>query len=80
MAINEPGKPWQNDCTESLHGRFRDENLNLEWLRGQDEAKVVIEIWRDRYNEVRPHSSLGYLTPNEFKVGQSTTTPSSILQ
>lgn len=75
MAIIEPGKPWQNGCTESFNGKFRDECLSLEWFRSRAEAKVVIEIWRKHYNEVRPHSSLGYLTPNEFKAGHSTTTP-----
>jgi hypothetical protein len=30
------------------------------------EAKVIIESWRQHYNAVRPHSSLGYLTPNQF--------------
>ena len=44
----------------------RDECLNLEWFRSRAEAKVIIETWRRHYNEVRPHSSLGYLTPNEF--------------
>jgi len=80
MAIIEPGKPWQNGCTESLNGKFRDECLSLEWFRSRTEAKVVIEIWRKHYNEVRPHSSLGYLTPNEFKAGQSTTPPRAVLQ
>ena len=81
MAIIEPGKPWQNGCTESFNGKFRDECLSLEWFRSRAEAKVVIEIWRKHYNEVRPHSSLGYLTPNQFKAGQSTTTsPRAILQ
>lgn len=75
MAIIEPGKPWQNGCTESFNGKFRDECLSLEWFRSRAEAKVVIEIWRKHYNEVRPHSGLGYLTPNEFKAGRSTTTP-----
>src|SRR5690606_23539105 len=40
--------------------------LSLEWFRSRTEAKVVIETWRRHYNEVRPHSSLGYLTPAEF--------------
>lgn len=75
MAIIEPGKPWQNGCAESFNGKFRDECLSLEWFRSRAEAKVVIEVWRQHYNEVRPHSSLGYLTPNEFKAGCSTTTP-----
>lgn len=79
MAIIEPGKPWQNGCTESFNGKFRDECLSLEWFRSRAEAKVVIEIWRKHYNEVRPHSSLGYLTPNEFKAGQSTTTPPKVV-
>ena len=42
------------------------ECLSLEWFRSRSEAKVVIESWRQHYNEVRPHSSLGYLTPAEF--------------
>jgi putative transposase len=65
-ALIDPGKPWQNGATESLIGKFRDECLSLEWFRSRAEAKVVIEGWRRHYNEVRPHSSLGYLTPAEF--------------
>ena len=65
-ALIEPGKPWQNGVAESFNGKFRDECLNLEWFRSRAEAKVIIETWRRHYNEVRPHSSLGYLTPNEF--------------
>ena len=45
--------------------KFRDECLSLEWFRSRPEAKVIIETWRQHYNEVRPHSSPGYLTPNE---------------
>jgi len=70
-ALIDPGKPWQNGATESLIGKFRDECLSLEWFRSRTEAKVVIEGWWRHYNEVRPHSSLGYLTPAEFvaKIG-----------
>ncbi len=65
-ALIEPGKPWQNGVSESFNGKFRDECLSLEWFRSRAEAKVIIEAWRRHYNEVRPHSSLDYLTPNEF--------------
>lgn len=65
-ALIDPGKPWQNGACESFNGKFRDECLSLEWFRSRAEAKVVIEAWRRHYNEVRPHSSLGYLTPVEF--------------
>ena len=65
-ALIDPGKPWQNGVIESFNGRFRDECLGIEEFRSREEAKVVIEKWRREYNEVRPHSSLGYLTPNEF--------------
>jgi putative transposase len=65
-ALIDPGKPWQNGAAESFNGKFRDECLSLEWFRSRAEAKVVIEAWRRHYNEVRPHSSLGYLTPAEF--------------
>jgi putative transposase len=66
-AFIDPGKPWQNGLDESFNGRFRDECLSIEWFRSRREAKVIIETWRRHYNEVRPHSSLGYLTPIEFK-------------
>ena len=63
----EPGKPWQNGKGESFNGKLRDECLSREWFSSVREAQVVIEKWRKFYNEERPHSSLGYLTPLEFK-------------
>lgn len=74
-ALIEPGKPWQNGVTESFNGKFRDECLSLEWFRSRIEAKIIIETWRQHYNAVRPHSSLGYLTPNEFVAQQANTAP-----
>ena len=65
-ALIDPGKPWQNGATERFNGKFCDECLSLEWFRSRAEATVVIETWRTHYNEVRLHSSLGYLTPAEF--------------
>ena len=65
-ALIDPGKPWQNGAAESFNGKFRDECLSLEWFRSRAEAKVLIEAWRRHYNEVRPHSSLGYMTPAAF--------------
>jgi putative transposase len=65
-ALIDPGKPWQNGVAESFNGKFRDECLSVEWFLSRAQAKVVIEAWRRHYNEVRPHSSLGYLTPAEF--------------
>jgi putative transposase len=60
-ALIEPRQAWQKGVTE----KFRDECLSLEWFPSRAEAKVTIEGWR-RHNEVRPHSSLNHLTPNEF--------------
>jgi putative transposase len=74
-ALIEPGKPWQNGVTESFNGKFRDECLSLEWFRSRAEAKVIIEAWRRHYNEVRPHSSLDYLTPNEFAARTARSAP-----
>ncbi len=64
----DPGKPWQNGSNESFNGKFRDECLSLEWFRSRREAKVIIERWRKEYNHVRPHSSLDYRTPREFRL------------
>ena len=74
-AYIDPGKPWQNAAGESFNGKFRDECLSLEWFRNRVDAKIVIEGWRRHYNETRPHSSLGYLTPAEFKQLSSKTNP-----
>jgi putative transposase len=74
-ALIDPGKPWQNGVSESFNGKFRDECLSLEWFRSRAEAKVVIESWRRHYNEVRPHSSLGYLTPAAFVAQAATAAP-----
>jgi putative transposase len=76
LALIEPGKPWQNGTNESFNGKFRDECLSMEWFRNRMEAKVVIEDWRAHYNHVRPHSSLDYQTPSEFKktLGNNLTT------
>jgi transposase InsO family protein len=59
----EPGSPWENGYNESFNGRFRDELLNGEIFYNLKEAQVVIEHWRQEYNTIRPHSSLGYKPP-----------------
>jgi putative transposase len=62
----QPGKPVQNAHVESFHGRIRDECLNLSWFWNLFDARRKIEAWRKDYNGQRPHSSLGYRTPEEF--------------
>lgn len=63
----DPGKPWQNGSNESFNGKFRDECLSLQWFKNRIDAKILIEQFRREYNEIRPHSSLGQLTPVQFK-------------
>jgi putative transposase len=62
----QPGKPMQNGHIESFNGRLRDECLNATWFHNLADAKTKIANWRQEYNGERPHSSLGYRTPNEF--------------
>jgi putative transposase len=59
----EPGSPWENGYCESFNGKLRDECLNQEIFYSLNEARIVIEQWRNQYNTVRPHSSLGYRPP-----------------
>jgi len=59
----EPGSPWENGYIESFNGKLRDELLNLEIFTILTEAKVLIDQWRREYNQIRPHSSLGYRPP-----------------
>ncbi len=58
-----PGKPTQNGFVESFNGRMRDECLNAHWFLSLDDARAKIEAWRRHYNESRPHTSLGWMTP-----------------
>ena len=62
-AFITPGSPWENGFNERFNGSLRDELLNGESFYTMLEARVMIEQWRCHYNEVRPHSSLGYTPP-----------------
>jgi len=62
-AYIEPGSPWENGYNESFNGKLRDELLNREIFYTLKEAQILIEQWRKYYNEIRPHSSLGYRPP-----------------
>ncbi len=59
----EPGSPWENGYNESFNGKLRDELLDREIFYTLKEAMAVIEKWRQEYNTIRPHSSLGYKPP-----------------
>lgn len=59
----EPGSPWENGYCESFNGKLRDELLNGEIFYTLKEAQILIENWRQHYNTIRPHSSLGYVPP-----------------
>ena len=62
----EPGRPMQNGYIESFNGRFRDECLNEQWFETLHQARSAVAIWRQDYNEVRPHGSIGRMPPAEF--------------
>jgi putative transposase len=66
LRFIDPGRPMQNAYIESFNGRFRDECLNQHWFISLEEAREVIEEWREDYNQQRPHSSLKQQTPAEF--------------
>ncbi|WP_420496748.1 IS3 family transposase [Vibrio fluvialis] len=66
LKVIQAGKPTQNAYIESFNGKFRDECLNEHWFRDLSHARDLISLWRMDYNENRPHSALGYLTPSEF--------------
>ena len=64
----QPGRPMQNGHVESFHGRLRDECLNASWFRTLNDVRCTLAAWREEYNCERPHSSLDYRTPYEFKL------------
>jgi len=67
LRFIEPGKPVQNAYIESFNGRLRDECLNEHWFLSLAHARRIAEEWTQDYNQNRPHSSLGNLTPEEFR-------------
>jgi putative transposase len=68
LCFIQPGKPQQNAFVESFNGRMRDECLNVNLFNSLLEARSVISDWVDDYNKYRPHSSLGYMTPEKFRL------------
>lgn len=66
LDFSRPGKPTDNAYIESFNGRLRDECLNTNWFLSLEDARTKIEAWRRDYNEIRPHTSLGWKTPVEF--------------
>jgi putative transposase len=64
----KPGKPIQNAFVESFNGRFRDECLNQYWFTNLPDAQTTIELWKHDYNEKRPHSALGNMTPLQYRL------------
>ena len=65
LQFIQSGKPTQNAFVESFNRKYQNEFLNQHWFRSLDEARRKIKQWQKRYNHVRPHSALGYLTPVE---------------
>lgn len=67
LEFIRPGKPTDNCFIESFNGRFRDECLDAHLFTSLTEARKVIESWRQDYNTLRPHSSLGGMSPEEYR-------------
>ncbi len=66
MQFIRPGKPLENAYIESFNGRLRDESLNSELFMGLQDAREKLEAWWQDYNQNRPHSAIGHLTPVEL--------------
>ena len=66
-----PGKPMQNAFVESFNGRLRDEFLNETLFTSLMQARLALEDWRRDYNNVRPHSRIGWLAPAVYAANLS---------
>lgn len=72
LDFSRPGKPTDNAFVESFNGRLRDERLNAHWFLSLEDARAKIESWRRHYNESRPHTALGWLTPAKYAAQAAT--------
>jgi putative transposase len=66
IDFSRPGKPSDNAYIEAFNARLRQECLNSSWFLSMADARERIEAWRADYNEERPHTALGNLTPRAF--------------
>ena len=73
----QPGKPTQNAYIESFNGKFRDECLNENWFESLAQARETIAIWRQDYNEVRPHGTIGRIPPAAFAAKHRNSNPTT---
>lgn len=71
LDFSRRGKPTDNGLIEAFNGRLRAECLNENWFMSIDDARAKVEVWRRHYNEDRPHSALGSLSPREFAVSRA---------
>lgn len=78
-AFITPGSPWENGFNERFNGSLRDEVLNQEMFYSMAEARAIIEQWRQHYNQIRPHSSLGYRPPAPKVIATQEAKPSSTM-
>jgi len=69
----KPGSPWENPFIESFIGKLRAECLARYLYASAGEAQQLLEEWRNEYNDERPHSSLGYLSPSTFAASLNST-------
>ncbi|MCC9608111.1 transposase [Blastopirellula sp. JC732] len=81
----EPGSSWEKGYAESFHSRVRDKFLAMEIFESLASAQRLTRQWKEDYNENRPHSSLGYVTPAEFAArwaasASAPATPTPLLQ
>jgi len=78
LDYTTPGRPMENGYVESFNGKFREECLDQNWFQNISEASIIIEEWRKDYNNNRPHSALGYLTPNEYLKSKTVEKPEKV--
>lgn len=77
LDFSRPGKPTDNAYIEAFNGRFRAECLNAHWFLTLDDARQKIEDWRNYYNEVRPHGSIGHKAPISLQNHVGASSPST---
>ncbi len=71
LVFSRPGKPVDNAYAESFNATVRRECLSQHWFRDVEEARGILDRWKEVYNTVRPHSSLGLETPAQYRAGQT---------
>ena len=71
QSMSRKGDCWDNACSESFFNSFKREGCDKLFSSRQEAKTTIFEYIEVFYNRQRLHSTLGYLSPEEFELSSA---------